>query len=56
MMKTVEVFIDIRPENPSGYAGDDTAFYVQCPKNSIDAFMVALDEAVNKVLKEYNLD
>ena len=54
-MDTIKVHIDIDAENPSGYAGDDNTFYVQCPKDKVDIFLLDLDTAIEKVLVKYNL-
>ncbi len=50
------VSIDIDAENPSGYAGDDTVFYVDCPEDKIDQFMVDATEAVLETIRKYGLE
>ena len=56
MSNTIQVSIAIDAENPSGYAGDDTTFYVDCPKDKIDQFLVRATEVVLEVIRSHGLE
>ena len=52
----ITVYIDIRAENPSGYAGEDNSIEVQCFDNdTVDNLLKKLDMVINKVLDDFSL-